>query len=182
MQCVKSLRKVFTQKGDINGKVINKHNMVVKEVIDVSYGIEADIEVSVGKIKGLTKVKIWGPSKSVTKKNQCTIIISKYNKNCDPKFTTMMSRKIIKPLLESYLKGQGWKEMIQPLNNTNKDRIKCTDCDKSFGKRYIKTHAKNMHSNNCKVCKTTFKSADQLKKHKVQIHSNAPKDSHNKLV
>ena len=109
VQCVKSLKKLFTEKGDIKGKVINKHNMVVKDARDISYGIEADVEISVGKLKGLTKVKIWGPSKSATKKNQCTIIISRYQ-NSDPKFATMMSRKIIKPLLESFTKGLGWKD------------------------------------------------------------------------
>ena len=119
--------------------------MVVKDSREVSYGMEADIKISVGNMKGLAKIKIWGPSKSVTKKNQCTIIISKYSTNSDPKFSTMLSRKIVRPLLESYLKGQGWKETIQPLNSVNNDRIKCTECIKSFGKRYIKTHVEKMH-------------------------------------
>ena len=159
------------------GKIINQHKMVVKDAREVGYGMEADIEISVGKMKGLAKIKIYGPSKSPTKKNQCTNFISKYP-NLDPNFSTKLSRKIVRPLIESYLKGQSWKEKIQPFNSINKE--------KSFGKRYIRTHVEKMHNNICDVCNNIFKSADKLKEHKSQIHKHTPKlvfkDTTNKVL
>ena len=105
VQSVKALKHLLSEKGDVNAIIINNHKIVVKDTREISYGIDSDVEVSVGKMKGLATVKIWGPSSSATKKNQCTIIISKYSKS-HPKFATKMSRKIIKPLLESFLKGK----------------------------------------------------------------------------
>ena len=159
--------------------------MVVKDAREVGYVMEADIEISVGKMKGLAKIKIYGPSKSPTKKNQCTNFISKYP-NLDPNISTKLSRKIVRPLIESYLKGQSWKEKIQPFNSINKDRIKCTECEKSFEKRYIRTHVEKMHNNICDVCNNIFKSAYKLKEHKFQIHKHTPKlvfkDTTNKVL
>ena len=63
--------------------------------------------------------------------------------------------------------------MIQPLNTTNKDRIKCTVCEKSFGKRYIKTHVEKMHNNSCNFSKNTFDSAVKFKKHEAKSHGHA---------
>ena len=48
--------------------------MVVKDPREVGYGMEADIEISVGKMKGLEKIKIYGPSKSPTKKNHAQLL------------------------------------------------------------------------------------------------------------
>ena len=115
VQCVKALKTLFYEKGDANAKIINQHKMVVKDARNISYGMEADVEISIGRMKGLASVKIWGPSKSPNSKNKCSIMISKYSKNSDPKFATTLSRKIIRPLLESYLKGKGWKDTIKSL-------------------------------------------------------------------
>ena len=70
VQSVKAIKKLVHEKGDTNGKIKNKHKFVVKDVRDVSYGVEADIEISKGRIKGLARIKIWGPSKSSKGKQQ----------------------------------------------------------------------------------------------------------------
>ena len=43
VQTVKAFKQLLSEKGDKNGKMINKHRIVVKDVRDVSYGIKADI-------------------------------------------------------------------------------------------------------------------------------------------
>ena len=169
VQSVKAIKQLLTEKGDINAKIINEHKIVVKDSREVSYGMEADIEISKGRIKGLAIAKIWGPSKSATKKNRCTIIISRYP-NFDPNFATKLSRKVIRPLLESYLKGQGWKDLMKKSSIVIKDRTKCTDCEKSFGNRYLKTHMVKMHNNTCNICNTTFESVVKLNNHMMQTH------------
>ena len=163
VQCVKSIKTLFNEKGDANAKIINQHKMVVKDAREVSYGMEADVEISMGRLKGLARVKIWGPSKSDKSKNKCTIIISKYSNNADSKYAETLSRKIIKPLFESYLKGPGGRDTIKKSNGINKDRVQCTDCEKSFGKRYIKTHMVKIHMNSCDICRNIYK----LKKNSV---------------
>ena len=156
----------------MKGKYINKHKMVVKDSREVSYGMESDVEISFGKMKGLAKIKIWGPSKSATKKNQCTIIISRYP-NADPMFSTELSRKIVRPLIESYLKGQGWKDIIQPLNSICSDRIKCTECFKSLGKRYLKTHVEKIHkAKGHNIVSNIILSDSQSKTEQVQVEIN----------
>ena len=131
--------------------MINKHKIVVKDVRDVSYGMEADIEISKGRVKGLARVKVWGPSKSSNAKNNCTIIVSKYP-HADSTYVTVLSRKVIKPLLDAYLKGEGWKTMITKCTNSNKDRTHCEICDKSFVTGYIKTHMIKMQKTICNIC------------------------------
>ena len=83
---------------------------------DVSYAMEADIEISKGRVKGLARVKVWGPSKSSNAKNKCTIIVSKYP-HADSTYVTVLSRKVIKPLLDAYLKGVGWMYQLKQRQN-----------------------------------------------------------------
>ena len=91
VQCVKELKKLLKEKGDVNAKIINEHKFVVKDSREVSYGMEADIEISKGMTKGLARVKVWGPSKSPNCKNKCTIIITKYP-NSDPKYNKVVQK------------------------------------------------------------------------------------------
>ena len=178
VQYVKELKQLLSERGDVNAKTINKHIMVVKDAREVSYGMEFDIEISGARMKGLAKVQIWGPS---TKKNSCTIIISKYHKS-DPTFATKLSRKIIKPLLESYLKGNGWKDIITKSSKVNKDKVQCNSSKKFFGNQYLKTHMVKMHNHTCVACKDTFKSKENLNHHKSQAHSQVENKAQTKTV
>ena len=172
VQTVKAVKQLLYQKGDKNSKIINTHKIVIKDVRDVSYGMEADIEISKGRLKGLAMVKVWGPSKSSTKKNWCTIIVTKYP-HSESKYVMLLAKKVMKPLLDAYLKGEGWKTLITKCNSPNKDRSHCEICDKSFGAGYIKTHIIKMHKPTCNICDKIFECLSDLIKHKTETHSKA---------
>ena len=173
---MKAIKQLIHEKGESNGKIINNHKVVVKDVREVSYEVEADIEISKGRTKGLAGIKIWGPSKSAKgNKNKCTIIVTKYP-HYDGKYVTLLSKKGVKPLLDLYLKGEGWKSIVTKIKNASKDRIQCTKCDKSFGKAYIKTHIAKMHDSSCNICDQKLEGVDALKIHKTETHSQAAID------
>ena len=171
VQAVKALKEVIKEKGDVNGKRINSHRMVIKDVRNISYGIEADVEILTDKNKGLAKIKIWGPSKSAKQKQKCSINITKYP-HYDGKWATILSRKIIKPLLDSFLKGEGWKTVMKKEKVSN-EKVTCNECDKSFGKRYIETHREKMHNLSCNICDIKFVGGSKLKSHMTEVHSKA---------
>ena len=88
---------------------------MVKDVREVSYGVEVDIKISKERTKGLAMIKIWGPSKSAKgNKNKCTIIFTRYP-HSEEKYVTFLSKKVVKPLLDLYLKGEGWKFIVNKL-------------------------------------------------------------------
>ena len=100
VQSVIALKKLVREKGE--AKIINKHKMIVKDIRDIKYdGIEAEIEISKGAEKGVATLRIWGPSRAATKKKKCTVMSGKYS-SYDEKFAKLLSRKKIKPLLDSY--------------------------------------------------------------------------------
>ena len=171
VQAVKALKDVIKEKGDSHGKRINKYRMVIKDVRNISYGIEADVEIQTEKNKGLAKVKIWGPSKSAKQKHKCSINITKYP-HYDGKWVKILSRKIIKPLLDSFLRGEGWKAVMKKEKISN-ERVPCNECDKSFGKRYIDTHREKMHNLRCNICDIKFVGGIKLKSHMTEAHSKA---------
>ena len=169
VQSVKAIKQLIHEEGESNGKIINNRKVVVKDVREVSYGVEADIEISKGRTKGLARIKIWGPSKSAKgNKNKCTIIVTKYP-HSDGKYVTLLSKKVVKPLLDLYLKGEGWKSLVTKIKNASKDRIQCTKCDKPFGKA-------KMHDSRFNICDKKFEGVDALKIHKTETHSQAAID------
>ena len=174
VQSVIALKRLINEKSE--PKIINKHTMVVKDVRVVKYeGIEAEVEVSKGAEKGVATLKIWGPSRAAKGKKKCTVMSVKYS-SCDEKFATILSRKIIKPLLDSYLKGLGWKSMIKYDNvkkEKNMDRQKqvCPHCEKQFVKSYLKTHIEKMHCVQCNICENKFKNDSDMKTHRELNHS-----------
>ena len=152
--------------------------MVVKDVRIVKYeGIEAEVEVSKGADKGVATLKIWGPSRAAKGKKKCTIMSVKYS-SCDGKFANILSRKIIKPLLDSYLKGLGWKSMINNVivkkkKNLNGQKHLCPHCEKPFVKNYLKTHIEKMHCVQCNICENKFKNYTDMENHRELNHSQA---------
>ena len=178
-QSVIALKKLISDKGE--HKIINKHKMVVRDVRGGKYdGIEAEIEVSKGEEKGVATIKIWGPSKAAKAKKKCTVMIVKFS-SCEEKFAKMLSRKIIKPLLDSYLKGKGWKsliksDIIKKERPSRPERTACPDCEKPFTKGYIKTHMERMHIVKCDICEKSFKTQSDMKNHRKLTHSQAAID------
>ena len=102
---------VIKQKG--SSKIINNHKLSVKDVKIIDYGLEAVVEIFNGKLKGLARITIWGPSKSGKGKlkNKCTVMVQRYP-GYEKSFSKMVSINIIKPLLDSHLKGEAWNSLF----------------------------------------------------------------------
>ena len=75
---------------------------------EIEYGLEVDTEIFNGQLKGLARINIWGPKQSGKgkHKNKCTIMTKRYP-GYGKEFPKMVSGKIIKPLLDCFLKGEG---------------------------------------------------------------------------
>ena len=144
VETVKAVKQRLQEKVGGYIKKINNHNMVVRDVRYVDYGVEADIEISKGRLRGVAKLKIWGPSKSPKGKNKCHITAARFPK-ADKKYATILSKKIIKPLIDSYLKGDGWNTIMSSKPITRNERVQCTECDKFVSKLYLNTHSTKMH-------------------------------------
>ena len=140
--------------------------MVVKDVRSVDYGVEADIEISKGRLRGVAKLKIWGPSKSPNGKNKCTIQATRFPKS-HKKYATILSKKILKPLIDSHLKGEGWNTIMSSKPIIRNERVHCPECDKSVRKLYFNTHDTKMHTQ-CNICQEKFTSVKEMTKHKGQ--------------
>ena len=113
VHAVTAIKDLFTEKkgGD---KAINKHKISVKDMRDIEYGKEIDIEIFDGQLKGLARMNIWGPSQTGKgkKKNKCTIMTKRYP-GYGKEFPKMVSVKIIKPLLDCFLKGENWDNLFK---------------------------------------------------------------------
>ena len=175
VQSVIALIKLINEKGE--NKIINKHKMTVRDVHEVKYrGIEAEVEVSKDEEKGVATLKVWGPSKAPKGKKKYTIMCVKLS-SCDEKFSKMLSRKIVKPLLDSYLKGLGWKSLVKKVldkkEKPGQGKSKCPHCEKNFWKSYIKTHIERMHIVQCNICEKGFKTINEMENHRMCNHSQA---------
>ena len=98
--------------------------------------------------------------------------------SCDEKFAKMLSRKIVKPLLDLYLKGVGWKsliknEIIKKEKVPDQEKTICSHCEKLFGKGYIKKHVEKMHIVPCNICDKRFKTLTDMNNHSKLTHSQA---------
>ena len=135
----------------------------------LKYGTAIDIEIKTAKQKGYAVLKIWGPSYSDKAKKKCTVMVSKIGIS-EEKFATILSRKVIKPLLDSHIKGNDFKENIKHIVQSN-DKVKCKKCQKMVNKSYLKTHVQNQHPD-CKICRESFITKSELKDHNRKKHSS----------
>ena len=133
IEAVKELKNTFGIKPS-NSMMINDHEILIKGYRILKYGEEIDVEVKTNTNQGFAIIKIWGPSES---KKKCTLMVSK-TKISDEKFATLLSRKVIKPLLDCHIKGEDINEMIAYVSPSN-DKIPCDKCHKLVNKSYLKT-------------------------------------------
>ena len=166
IEAVDQLKKTFRKK-DNNVMMINDHEITIKDNRILKNGVEIDVEVKTKKERGFAVIKIWGPSEA---KKRCTIMVSKI-KFSEEKFATILSRKVIKPLIDSHIKGDDIKKMIANVLHNN-DKVNCDKCQKPVNKSYLKTHIQNQHPC-CKICNEIFLTKIALKEHTVSRHSSA---------
>ena len=166
IEAVEELKKTFGKK-DNNIMMISDHEITIKDYRDLKYGVEIDVEVKMKKQRGYAILKIWGPSEA---KKKCTLIVSKTNIS-EEKFATILSRKVIKPIIDNHIKGGDMKEVIANVFQNN-DKVNCDKCQKPVNKSYLKTHIQNQHPG-CNICSETFLTKNSLKEHTVNKHSSA---------
>ena len=165
IEAVEELKNTFGKKPS-NIMMINDHEIQIKDYRTQKYGVEIDIEVETSKTREFAILKIWGPSED---KKKCTIMVSK-SKLSEDKFATVLSRKIIKPLLDCHIKGEDIHAMIAHIPNSN-DKVTCDKCKKSFNKSYLRTHIQNQHPR-CNICSETFITKIYLKEHTANKHTS----------
>ena len=79
VHAVKEIKEFIVQaKGST--QIVNKHRFSVNDIKEIEYGLEADVEIFNGKLKGLARINIWGPATNGKgkKKNKCTIMVKRY--------------------------------------------------------------------------------------------------------
>ena len=165
IEVVEELKTIFGKKPS-NSMMINDHKIQIKDYRTQKYGVEIDVEVKTSKTRGFANLKIWGPSED---KKKCTIMMSK-SKLSEDKFATVLSRKIIKPLIDCHIKGDDIHAMIAHIPNSN-DKVTCDKCKKLINKSYLKTHIQNQHPK-CNICSETFVTKISLKEHNANKHSS----------
>ena len=121
-------------------------------------GVEWEVEVEVieNKKKGIAILKLYGPNKT----KEFVVSVNR-SKGHDPKFVEILARKVIKPVMNSFVKGQ------KPLTDLqieeeksvtvkgNKVQLhKCPHCDKtSYSIPGLKGHVTKMHHGKVKKTK-----------------------------
>ena len=130
----------------------------------------------------MARMKIWGPSKSAKGKNKCTIMICPLKKT-DEKHTKILSREVIKPLLDYHSTEEGWTVIMKEIPVTLKQengKFVCPECDKNFvSKSYTKAHIINIHGQGnypCLVCQEKFKTKPDIKAHQIKYYSESKLD------
>ena len=166
IEAVAELKKAFRKK-DNNVMMINDNEITIKDYRIQKFGVEIDVEVKTKKQRGFSLIKIWGPSEA---KKRCTLMVSK-TKISEEKFATILSRKVIKPIIDYHIKGGDIKEKIANVFQ-NTDKVTCERCRKPVNKSYMKTHIQNQHPS-CNICSENFLTKIALKEHTVNKHSSA---------
>ena len=112
--------KILMKKGA--NKEINSLKFRVLDSRKAKKSSEFDVEIVRGTERGLAMLKIYGPNG----KNECTLMTTKCKKQ-DAVFVKLLALDIVKPLLNAFITGEGWKNLlIQTKNKSLK-----TDCKES---------------------------------------------------
>ena len=114
-------------------------------------GVELEIEIGMveGKNKGNAMVKLYG----LNKRKENVVLVTK-SKGNDSLFVEILAHKVIKPVMNAFLKGNP--EKILNLKNKSKTAVtvggkeitpnKCSHCEKtSFSIPGLKSHITKMH-------------------------------------
>ena len=105
IKSVESL-KVLLKKGD--GKSLSNVSFRVLDSRKMPHGVEYDIKTLKEKDRGVSILKIYGP----TPKKGCTVMITK-SKEHDAKFVGILATDIIKQLFDKYTSTDGWKNIFE---------------------------------------------------------------------
>ena len=112
--------KILMRKGA--QKEINNLKFRVLDSRKAKKSSEFDVEIVRGTERGVAMLKIYGPNN----KNECTVMMTKCKKH-GPLFVKLLAIDIVKPLINAFISGQGWKNL---LNQTKSKSVKF-DCNES---------------------------------------------------
>ena len=164
IKSVESL-KVLLKKGD--GKSLSNVSFRVLDSRKMPHGVEYDIETLKEKDRGVSILKIYGP----TPKKGCTVMITK-SKEHDAKFVGILATDIIKQLFDKYTSTDGWKNIFE-ISKIKKPT--CQVCNKTFcSEKNLKTHFQKYHQADvifqCDKCDYTVGNERGLKEHHQDSH------------
>ena len=140
----------------------------------IPHGIEIDVEISKENDRELAILKIFGPN---TKK-ECTLLGNKSKKH-DLKFVKIIAEEVIKPMLDNFISGKGWINLVKTSQNKTTQKTHtnvCKVCNKVFcTEKNLTTHFEKYHlpkvvQFSCEICE--FKTCDEgaFKKHNRDSH------------
>ena len=136
-KAVENLVICFKNKGKL--KEMAKLTFKTMDNRKTKNGSEIDVEITKNKERGIAVLKIFGPKK------ESTIMINKSKKH-DVKFVSILAVEIIKPLLDKFISGEGWKDLFTK-STSNVQKHLCKKCDKSFvSVNNLKIHMKKYHT------------------------------------
>ena len=136
-KAVENVLICFKNKGKI--KDMKTLTFKVNDNRKTKYGSEIDVEITKNKEKGIAVLKIFGPKK------ESTIMINKSKKH-DVKYVKILAVEVIKPLLDKFISGEGWKDLFTKIT-ANVQKPLCKKCNKSFvSESNLKTHMKKYHT------------------------------------
>ena len=113
----------------------------------MNHGYEYEVEISKEKDKGVAVLKLFGPNG----KKEHTIMINQSRKH-DVKFVEILAMEIIKPLLDKFENGEGWKNLLK-----SHPALTCNICNKTLcTEKNLKNHMGKIHGtsdlNFCNLC------------------------------
>ena len=128
-------------------KKINEIEVTVKSV-KTNNGTNPEIDVEIFKEKenerGNAILRFYGPN---NKKEQ-TLLVSKSKKH-DFKFVKIIAEEVMKPLIDTFISGEGWTTlMIELPKEKRTEQFECTRCAKTFvTDTNLGSHMKKFHEN-----------------------------------
>ena len=162
--------KLLMKKG--NQKIVESIAFKVLDCRKMNHGNEYDVEVSKEKERGIAVLKIFGPNG----KKEHTIMINKSKKH-DVKFVELLAIDVIKPLLDRFGSGDGWKSFVKTAPNQS-DNLKkvhnCHICKKGLcTEKNLKNQLEKIHGVSeafiCKLCAFKTESEIDFKNHDMKI-------------
>ena len=121
-------------------KTFDETHIRVLDTRKVGVAFDIEVQIMYKSERGVAMIKLHGPYNQKDKKDN-VIMITK-NKRSHEKFVTILTEKIVKPLIDQFVKDE--REDIE--NFDQGDNKYCTDCKKAFkNPTGLKTHLTKKH-------------------------------------
>lgn len=163
---VKALENIKIKLKKGFARTVNGVEIKVSNSKAIPHGIERDVSISKESHTGKAKLAIY--EQNLKKKNISMVV--KKAKESDEKFIEILAKEVIKPMIDLFIKGQGWAGIIDCQNEV-KTKIQCDLCGKEFVTvKNVQVHKKKFHEQNkkenqCSKCGNHENEGSSKKKH-----------------